>query len=90
MLQSVVDGKRAFKADRELGVRVLRRWLQADYPAVLDDADAYFSRIVPDTVLPRAEGLQLILDEAALELPAARDVRPSDLVDPSLSRELRG
>lgn len=90
VLQSVVDGKRAFKADRELGVRVLRRWLQVDDPALLEDAYTYFSRIVPDAVLPRDEGLQLILDEAALEQPAAREVRPSDLVDPSLSRELRG
>ncbi|HEY7067622.1 MAG TPA: ABC transporter substrate-binding protein [Chloroflexota bacterium] len=89
VLQSVVDGIRAFKSDRELGQRTLRKWLQIDDPALLDDAYAYFSRGLPDELLPRPEGLQLVIDEAASEQPAARDLHPDDLVDPSLSRELR-
>jgi ABC-type nitrate/sulfonate/bicarbonate transport system substrate-binding protein len=89
VLQSVVDGNRAFKTDHALGVRTLQRWLQLDDPALVEEAYAYFSRGVPDEVLPRPEGLQLIIDEAAAEQPAARDLRPDDLVDASLSRELR-
>jgi NitT/TauT family transport system substrate-binding protein len=89
VLQSVVDGNRAFRSDRALGVRTLQRWLQLDDTALIEEAYAYFSRGVPDELLPRPEGLQLIIDEAATEQPAARDLRPDDLVDPTLSRELR-
>jgi hypothetical protein len=84
-----VDGNRAFKSDRDLGYRTLRRWFQMDDAALLDETYAYFSRTVPTDALPRPEGIQMILDEAANEQPAARNLRPEDLIDPSLARELR-
>ena len=89
VLQALVDGNRAFKADRDLGYRTLRRWFQMDDAALLDETYAYFSRTVPTEALPRPEGIQMILDEAANEQPAARNLRPEDLIDPSLARELR-
>lgn len=44
---------------------------------------------MPDRLLPREEGLRLIIDEVAAEKPEARALRPSDLVDGSLVAELR-
>jgi hypothetical protein len=89
VLQGVVDGNRAFKTDRELGIRALRRGLDIDDQALLEDAYDYFSRLMPEEIRPRADGLQLILDEAATEQPTARGLQPQDLVDPTLARELR-
>jgi ABC-type nitrate/sulfonate/bicarbonate transport system substrate-binding protein len=89
VLQSLVDGNRAVKTDRELGQRTLRKWLQLDDPSLLDEIYAYFGRTLPSEALPRPEGIQLILDDAATEQPAARNLRAEDLIDPSLARELR-
>lgn len=89
VLQALVDGNRAFKADRALGLRTLRRWFDLPDPALLEETYAYFSRTLPSEVLPRPEGLQLILDEAATEQPAARSLRAEDLLDASLAREVR-
>jgi NitT/TauT family transport system substrate-binding protein len=89
VLQCVVEGNRAFRADRDLGLRTLRRWLHTDEQALLDETYGYFSRVVPTEPLPRAEGIQLIIEEAAAEQPTARNLRPEDLIDPSLARELR-
>jgi NitT/TauT family transport system substrate-binding protein len=87
--QSLVDGVRAYKADQELGVRTLRRWLQVDDPVLLDDTYTYFRRVIPDHTLPKPEGLQLVIDEVAEERPEARALRPEELVDASLAAELR-
>jgi NitT/TauT family transport system substrate-binding protein len=88
-LQSVVDGARAFRQDRDLGLRTISRWLKLDDPALLDDTYAYFSRLMPDEVLPRTEGMQLVIDEVAAENPAARGLRPQDLIDPSVARDVQ-
>ena len=87
VLESVVEGARLFKSDRELGLRTLQRWLKLDDAALLDDTYAYFTRAMPDRLLPREEGLRLIIDEVAAENPEARALRPSDLVDGSLVAE---
>jgi NitT/TauT family transport system substrate-binding protein len=89
VLESVVEGARLFKSDRELGLRALQRWLKLEDGALLEDTYAYFTRAMPDHLLPRQEGLQLVIDEVAAEKPEARALRPSDLVDASLVAELR-
>jgi NitT/TauT family transport system substrate-binding protein len=88
-VQSVVDGARAFRQDRDLGLRTIARWLKLEDPALLDDTYAYFSRLMPVEVLPRADGVQLVIDEVAAENPAARRYRPEDLIDPSVARNVR-
>ena len=89
VLQSVVEGARLFKSDRELGLRTLQRWLKLDDRALLEETYAYFTRAMPDHLLPREEGLQLVIDEVAAEKPEARGLRPADLVDASLVAEIR-
>jgi NitT/TauT family transport system substrate-binding protein len=89
VLQAVVDGARLFKSDRELGTRTLERWLKLDDPTLLADTYAYFTRAMPDRLLPRDEGLQLVINEVAAEKPEARALRPADLLDASLVAEIR-
>ncbi len=89
VLESMVEGARLFKSDRELGMRTLQKWLKIDDSALLADTYAYFTRAMPDRLLPREEGLQLVIDEVAAEKPEARALRPADLVDASLVAELR-
>src|SRR5206468_2662519 len=89
VLESVVEGARLFKSDRELGLRALERWLKLDDRALLEDTYAYFTRAMPDHLLPREEGLRLIIDEVAADKPEARALQPADLVDSSLVAEIR-
>ena len=89
ILQSVVDGTRAFRADKELGIRTLRHWLKVDDLDALEATYEYFSRMLPDYVLPAPEGIQRVLDEIPPDQLAGRRIGPDDLVDASLAREIR-
>jgi NitT/TauT family transport system substrate-binding protein len=89
VLQSLADGSKAFKTDRELALRTIMKWLQLDDRATAEETYAYYVRVVPDDLLPRLEGLQLVIDEVAAEHPAARNLRPEDLLDASLAREVK-
>jgi NitT/TauT family transport system substrate-binding protein len=89
LLQSVVDGRRAFRADRELGVRTLRRWFQVDDAALLEATYFYFSQLTPDYVLPAPEGIQRVLDEIPPERLAERSIGVQDLVDASLAQQVQ-
>ncbi len=89
ILQSLADGNRAFRTDHDLGIRTLKRWLQLDDPAMLEETYAYFSRALPDDLLPRPEGIQLVIDEVAADHPEARSLRPEDLLDSTLASEVQ-
>jgi NitT/TauT family transport system substrate-binding protein len=89
VLQSLADGNKAFKTDRDLGQRTIKKWLQLDDPALVEETYAYYVRVVPDDLLPRLGGLQLVIDEVAADHPEARNLRPEDLLDASLAREVR-
>jgi ABC-type nitrate/sulfonate/bicarbonate transport system substrate-binding protein len=89
VLQSMVEGARLFKSDPELGKRTLQKWLKLEDSALLDDTYTYFTRAMPDRLLPREEGLQLVINEVAADKPEARALRPADLVDATLVAELR-
>jgi len=89
LLQSVVDGTRAFRTDKELGIRTLQHWFKVDDPALLEATYAYFSPMLPDYVLPAAEGIQRVIDEIPPDQLGGRRITADDLVDPSLARELR-
>lgn len=89
VLQSLVDGTRAFRVDRELGIRTLQRWLKVDDPAAVEATYDYFSRLMPDYVLPAPEGIQRVLEEVPPEQLAGRRISADDLVDAGLAREVR-
>jgi ABC-type nitrate/sulfonate/bicarbonate transport system substrate-binding protein len=89
ILQSVVDGSRAFRTDRELGIRTLRQWFKLDDEALLAQTYDYFYKLMPTEVLPRAEGLQVAWDEVPADQREGRTLRPQDVVDASLAREIR-
>jgi ABC-type nitrate/sulfonate/bicarbonate transport system substrate-binding protein len=89
VLQSLLDGKRAFKTDRELAIRTMQHWFQIDEAALLEDTYDYFSKILEEQVLPRPEGVQFVIDEVATEHPEARSLRVENVVDSSLAGELR-
>ncbi len=89
ILQSLADGSKAFKSDRDLGLRTIKKWLQLDDPATVEETYAYYARVVPDDILPRLEGLQFVIDEVAAEHPEAKSLRPEDLLDASVAREVK-
>jgi NitT/TauT family transport system substrate-binding protein len=89
VLQSVVDGTRAFRTDRELGVRTLRTWFKLDDEELLAQTYAYFSKVLPTEVLPRPEGLQVAWEELPADQREGRSYQPQDIVDASLAREIK-
>ncbi|HZS02939.1 MAG TPA: ABC transporter substrate-binding protein [Chloroflexota bacterium] len=89
VLQSVVDGSRAFRTDRALGVRTLRAWFKVDDEDLLAETYTYFSKLMPTDVLPRPEGLEVAWEELPAEQREGRSFQPQDIVDASLAREIR-
>lgn len=88
-LASVIEGARLFRTDRAVAERTVQQWLKLDDPALLDETIAYWGRLMPTEPLPRAEGLRLVIDEVSGTMPQAREMRPEDLVDPTLAAELQ-
>ena len=89
LLQSVVDGTRAFRTDKELGIRALQHWFKVDDPALLEATYSYFSPMLPDYVLPAPVGIQRVIDEVHPDQLGGRRITADDLVDSSLAREIR-
>jgi NitT/TauT family transport system substrate-binding protein len=89
VLQSVVDGTRAFRTDRELGIRTLRTWFKVDDEELLAQTYNYFSKLMPTDVLPRPEGLEVAWEELPAEQREGRSFQPQDIVDASLAREIQ-
>src|SRR5262249_39673077 len=81
-LRAVVDATQRFKSDRELGLRVLARYLQTDDQELLAAVYAnYAGRLVQDVPRANHEGARTVLGELAATNERARDADPAQFLD---------
>ena len=88
MLRGYLRGIARYKQDREFAKQVIARYTSGDDAATFDQSWALEDRVLSRVPYPRAEAVQLALDQAAAQQPEARARRPEDFYDDRPLREL--
>jgi ABC-type nitrate/sulfonate/bicarbonate transport system substrate-binding protein len=87
-LRAYLRGVARLKQDKAFAKQVLAKWTSTDDDAVLEQSWALLDRILPRVPYPRAEAIQLVLDEARAQNPAAASRPASEFYDDRPLREL--
>jgi ABC-type nitrate/sulfonate/bicarbonate transport system substrate-binding protein len=88
VLRGYLRGIARYKLDSEFAKQVIAQYTRSDDAASLDQTWALEDRVLSRLPYPRAEAVQLALDQAAVQYPEARSHRPEDFFDDRLLREL--
>lgn len=87
-LRALIQAIREMKSDRPGAMEVIAKELGLDPVVDAELIAASYDQVVPvylsDVPEPTLEGIQNLLDQAAMQNPAATELRPSQLVDPSV------
>jgi len=86
LLRTMVRGTHYFKTHPEEGIRCLGKYLNMEDTQALAETHRYISPLIAAKPLPSLEGIQMVLDQ--IDDPRARQLKPTDLVDSRLIREL--
>lgn len=86
-LRAMVLATSRFKTDRDLAIQVVAKYTKLDDPAVIAAAVDYYAPLFDVDPYPEPAAVQALID--AEENPAARDLRPQELVDYRFAERLR-
>jgi ABC-type nitrate/sulfonate/bicarbonate transport system substrate-binding protein len=89
-LRGYLRGVHKFKTDREFALGVLRKYLEVDEPAILEDTHAQFSRYIETVPYVSEEGMARLLADLAGEEPRLAGHTPAEYLDHHLVRQLEG
>jgi NitT/TauT family transport system substrate-binding protein len=81
VLRGYLRGIARYKQDREYAKQVIAQYTRGDDTASLDQSWALEDRVLSRVPYPRAEAVQLALDQAAAQQPEARAHRPEEFFD---------
>jgi NitT/TauT family transport system substrate-binding protein len=87
-LRGYVRGVQRFKSDREFALGVLRKYLEIDDAAILEDTHAQFSRYIENVPYVSADGMAHLIADLAGDEPRLASQTPDQFVDDRLVREL--
>jgi NitT/TauT family transport system substrate-binding protein len=88
VVRSYVQAIARYRQDKVFAKQVLRQYTSTDDDEVLEQTYALQDRVMPRVPYPRAEAVQLALDQVAEERPEARTKSLPDFFDVRLLREL--
>jgi len=87
-LRAMAEASKIMHTDRDFTYKILGKYLRVTDKSILDSAyNSEIKALEPRLVL-KNEGLQAILDEVAAVDPAAKKVKPQDMVDTRLLDEM--
>jgi NitT/TauT family transport system substrate-binding protein len=88
-IRGYVEGVHYGKTQRAFGVRVLKKYLRNDAPAMLNDLyDLYILQNIPNIPKPSPEALKTVLDQMAETDPKVPSLRPEQFIDARFFQEL--
>ena len=89
-VKSQVEAIHRIKTDREMGIRVLAKYVGSQEKEILERAydDLSTDDILPPKQYPTLEGIKNILEPLAQTDPKAKAAKPEDFVDMSFIKEL--
>jgi NitT/TauT family transport system substrate-binding protein len=88
VVRALLEGIKLVHTDDAASRAALGKVTQTDDVAVLDETIAYYRQITPRVPYPTLEGLQTGLDDLAETNPAARALRPQQLVNTTILEAL--
>lgn len=91
-LQATIDAIAQMKADKAGVLEVLEHYLLLDPEKNAEELEEAYNVVVLQYIqekpYPSVEGIQVLLDSAAVENPAAATYTPADVIDTSLLQEI--
>lgn len=87
VVRGYLRGVARFKQDKAFAMAVTGKYTQTDDPLILEASWAAEDRVLPRVPLVRADAVQLALEEAAAQYPAAAGRQPTEFYDNRLVQE---
>ena len=88
-MKAYLEGIYVFKTNKELALNVLKKYTRVDDVALMQTAYQEMSqRLIRSVPHPSPEGIQTILDQLGKGRPEIKKFKPSDLIDPSILKEI--
>ncbi len=88
LMKSLIEGIWAFKADREVGIKVLQKYTRVQDRGILEDTYDFYSRVLQDVPRTTEAGLNNIVETLSETLPKARNAKPEDFYTSKFINEL--
>lgn len=88
-MKAYLEGIYVFKTNKELALNVLKKYTRVDDVSLMQTAYQEMSqRLIRNVPHPSPEGIQTILDQLGKGRPEIKKFKPSDLIDPSILKEI--
>jgi len=87
-MKALVEGIHRFKTDRAFGLKVLERHLRVTDADVIQSAYDYYAPKTATVPYTNLKGMKFLLDTIAESNPKAKNVKPEDIVENTILREI--
>jgi NitT/TauT family transport system substrate-binding protein len=87
-LQALVEGTNRYKSDRTFGIKVLERHLRISDADTLNATYDYYAPKISVIPYVNVKGMKFLLDTTAESNPKARSIKPEEIGDNTLLREI--
>jgi ABC-type nitrate/sulfonate/bicarbonate transport system substrate-binding protein len=88
-MKAYLEGIYHFKTNKDLALKVLRKFARVDDLSVLQGAyDEYAQRLIRRVPYPDPEGIQTIINQLAKTRPQMKNLNPADFIDASILKEI--
>ena len=88
-MKAYLEGIYVFKTNKELALNVLKKYTRVDDVSLMQTAYQEMSQqLIRSVPHPSPEGIQTILDQLGKGRPEIKKFKPSDLIDPSILKEI--
>ena len=85
---AVVEGIHRYKTDKELALKVIRKYLRTQDPAVVEVAYNGYEPVMPTLPYPSEEGFRTALEVLSQEVPKAREIDLKRVLDRSFVQKI--
>jgi NitT/TauT family transport system substrate-binding protein len=85
-MRAMIQGVAYYKQNPQFARAVIGKYMNLDDADSLEAAASYYARVMPRLPYITTEAVQAMIDDAAQQNPAVRDVDPNSLYDNSLIR----
>jgi len=87
-VRAYAEGVQVFKSNKAAALRMIQRQLKVSDPAIQEDTYSQFREYLEYPPYVSGKGLEAVLAEIATKDPAAKRIKPEDMMDMRFVAEL--